>query len=94
MTLAGRLAGTLDGRPVSLEANDDGVTLSLASLSTAWSLRGMTGRVPLGAPLRLLRFLKANEIRVMVAVGSLARIEILPRPHRLARLLVPALGEL
>ena len=34
--LAGRLTGTLDGRPVVIDADDGGVVVQVAALRTAW----------------------------------------------------------
>jgi hypothetical protein len=79
----------VDGRPVVIDADDGGVVVSLTLFAAAWGVkRSATALLPVlgvarrcGVPLRL-------------SVAGLISLEVLPRPHRVLRLLAPRLAEL
>ena len=82
--MAGRLDGFLNGRPVSLVAQDGNVTLnsdlrSLLRLRRNWS--------SLVQP--LLAILRREDIRLSVRVRWLVEVEVFPRPPHLVRLFLP-----
>jgi hypothetical protein len=84
--LAGRLTGTLDGRPVVISADDAGVTLDVSSLRSAWTLRNYGS-----AALPLLQLLKASQIPVTLRLAGTVSIPVLPKAGLLVRLFAPAL---
>jgi hypothetical protein len=88
MILAGRLSGTLDGRPVVIEAGESGVTLRVSALRSVWTLRKI-GR----SSVPLLRLLKFCEIPTTLCVADRLSVSLLPRPGILVRLLAPMLAE-
>lgn len=89
MIMAGRLTGTVDGRPVVIDADDSGLTVVITALRTAWALRGAAKTfVPV---LRLVRY---GEVPVRVTIAGFLKLEILPKPSALARLFVPSLTSL
>lgn len=86
LTLVGRLAGTLNGRPWSSEMSGSKVTLRLADLSQVrlvhriWSSASRTsGLMPL------------EGLVVHVRVGSYLRFRIIPRPAGPLGWLMPSL---
>jgi hypothetical protein len=88
LTMAGRLSGTLAGRPVVIEASESGLILSAQKLRTAWGLR-KTSR-----SLRpVVEFLKTQRIPLRVSVAGLVSLEVLPIPNTLVRLLAPDLAD-
>jgi hypothetical protein len=81
--------GTLDGRPVVIEADDSGLVLSFAAFRTAWSARKMTNcLVP------ALRWLRYGRVPLKVRVAGLLSVELLPNPSTVLMLLAPALHRL
>ena len=86
--MTGRLEGTLFGRPVALEADEQGLLLSIADLRSAWRLRRSlaTGMLP------ALRALEMFGLPFRVRVGPGLRLEVMPCPNLLVRLLVPGLS--
>ena len=86
LILAGRLTGTLDGRPVVISANDAGVTLHLSSLRSAWTLRKY---VSVGLP--FLQFLKAAHIPLTLRLAGSLSVPVLPQAGWLVRLFAPAM---
>ena len=85
LILAGRLDGTVNGRPITLLADGGDLTLMCGSMRTLFGMRRMWGTVaqPLG------RILAGTNIRLMVQVGWLGRVELLPNPSLLFRLVLP-----
>ncbi len=89
LILAGRLTGTLDGRPVVIEAGDAGLLVSFPALRTAWAARRTAvSLVP------VLRLLKRNGIAVRLRLAGLVSVELLPTPSGVARLIVPRLSRI
>lgn len=88
LTVTGRLAGSLLGRPVELEAFGRELLLRIPNLRSAWRLRrsASTSIHP------LLRSLRACNIALRVRVGSRMTVEVLPEPSFGLRLLVPSLN--
>ncbi|NCX99698.1 MAG: hypothetical protein EBX35_14275 [Planctomycetia bacterium] len=87
--MAGRLTGTLDGRPVVIEADGRGLTLVAATLRTAWATRSL-----LDAVLPALRVLKTLGVPLRVSVAGIVTVAVLPSPSLLARLAAPGLARL
>jgi len=83
--LAGRLNGSLAGRPVAIVAEDRGITLisdnmgSLMKLRRSWRIMFEC----IGA------LLEREDIRLLIQVKWLGRIEVFPRPKYLVRLFLP-----
>jgi hypothetical protein len=89
LTLAGRLAGTLNGRPVVIDADDSGVLVSFSALRTAWAARRTAySLVP------VLRLLKRNGIALRLRLAGLVTVDLLPTPSGVVRLIVPRLSRL
>ena len=86
LILAGRLTGTLDGRPVVISADDAGLTLDLSSLRSAWTLRKY---VSVGLP--FLQFLKAAHIPLTLRLAGSLSVPVLPKAGWLVRLFAPAM---
>lgn len=88
LTLAGRLDGSVNGRPLCLVADGDGITIVPGGVGTLLTLfrmrrsfRSVAG--PLWAVLA-----RAN-VRLDVRVGWLGRVRVLPDPPLVFRLLIP-----
>jgi hypothetical protein len=86
--LAGRLDGILNGRPLSIVAEDHQVTLlpdgfgalfELIKIRRSWRFV----ELPLGMALR-----RAN-IRLLVRLGWFGQLQLLPNPSFLLRLFLP-----
>jgi hypothetical protein len=86
LMVAGRLTGSLDGRPVVIDADDSGLVLSIAMFQSLWGMRRIAGSV---GP--VLGLFKHHGIPVRVRVAGLVSVEVLPRPSALARFFVPSL---
>ena len=80
--MVGRLNGSLAGRPVTLVAEDRGITLISDNFSSLLKLR-RSWRI-IFRP--LLALLEREDIRLLVRVKWLGRIEVFPRPKYLVRL--------
>jgi hypothetical protein len=89
LILAGRLTGTLDGRPVVIEAGAQGLLVSFPAFRTAWAARRTAGSL-----VPALQLLKRFEIPLKFRVGELVTIELLPRPSGVVRFFAPALARL
>ena len=89
LILAGRLEGTLDGRPVVIEAGESGLLVSTSAFRTAWAARRTVG--PL---VPLLQALKRFKVPLKIRIVGIVSVELLPNPSTLARLLAPALARL
>lgn len=89
LILAGRLTGTLDGRPVVIEADERGVMVAFGSVATAWAARrSVTALVP------VLAVAQRWTVPVRLTVGRLVSLNVLPRPSRVVRMLAPRLADL
>ena len=89
LILAGRLVGSVDGRPVVIEAGDGGLLLTAATFRTAWS---MSRLVPaLFPPLLILRH---AGVPLRLDVAGLVKVKLLPTPSLLARFIAPRLVRL
>ncbi len=87
--VAGRLRGTVDGRPVVIDADEGGFVISFATLSTAWAARrSATALLP------ALAVAQRCSVPLRLNVAGLVSLELLPRPSRLVRLLAPRLSAL
>lgn len=89
LILAGRLTGTLDGRPVVIEADDAGVLLSMSSLRSAW-----TARRTIGPLLPVLQTLKRFKVPLRARIAGILTVELLPHASAFAKLVSPGLGRL
>jgi len=87
LILAGRLTGTLDGRPVVISADNAGLTLDLSSLRSAWTLRKSGGVV-----VPFVQFLNASHIPLRLRLFGGVSFDVLPKPGLLVRLFAPELG--
>ena len=87
LILAGRLTGTLDGRPVVISADDAGVTLDLSTLRSAWTLRNYGS-----AALPFLQSLKAAHIPLTLRLAGSVSVPLLPKAGWLVRLFAPELS--
>jgi hypothetical protein len=85
LSLAGRLDGYVDGRPVSFVAENRDLTLSTSKLSTLLTLRRSWQATV--QPLRAVR--ERAEIRLMIRIRWFGKVEVFPNPNYLIRLLLP-----
>jgi hypothetical protein len=85
LTMAGRLDGEVDGRPVSLSAERQTLVFSAKSVRTLLTLRRSWRSMV--EPLRAL--LTRSDVRLLVRVGWLGSLEVLPHPSYLVRRLLP-----
>jgi hypothetical protein len=89
LILAGRLTGTLDGRPVVIDSDERGIMVSFASVATAWAARrSAKALVP------VLVAAQRCAVPVRLSVGGLVSLDVLPRPSRVVRMLAPHLADL
>ena len=89
LILAGRLTGTLDGRPVVIEAGDAGLLVSFAVFQSAWAARRTANSL-----VPVLRLLKRNGIVLRLRLAGLVTVDLLPTPSGVVRLIVPKLARL
>jgi hypothetical protein len=87
--LAGRLTGTLNGRPVVIEASESGILLNVSSFRTAWAARRTVGSLFV-----VLQTLKQCGVSLRLGIAGFVTVEVLPRPGALARIVVPGLSRL
>jgi hypothetical protein len=80
--LVGRLDGYLDGRPVSLVAENRDLTLSVDKLSSLLTLRRNWQSVQ-----PVLALLELADIRLLLRLGRLGSVLVFPRPNLLIRLI-------
>lgn len=89
LIMAGRLAGSVDGRPVVIDADESGFTVSFAMLRTAWKAwRTVAALLP------VLAVAKRLGVPVRLNVAGLVSLEVLPVPSTLLRILTPRLASL
>jgi hypothetical protein len=90
LILAGRLTGTLDGRPVVISAAEQTISVYLSGLRSAWGLRkqarGLLGTIRPG-----LQFLADSGLRLECQIGAWPMVELLPAPGLFTSLLIPGL---
>jgi hypothetical protein len=85
LSLAGRLEGTIDGRPISLVTEGRDLLLRAGSLATLLALRkSWQATVP---PLRAL--LQQGGFRLLARAPWLGKVELFPNPNFLVRLFLP-----
>lgn len=84
LMLAGRLTGTLNGRPVVIEANESGLLLSFAAFRTAWTARKSAVSV-----LPALRWLRYAQVPLRLRVAGLLSVELLPNTSAVAKFFAP-----
>jgi hypothetical protein len=84
--VAGRLTGSLDGRPVVIDADDSGLVLSVPMFQSLWGMRWIAGSM--GPALSLM---KHHGIPFRMRVAGLVSVEVLPRPSAMARFFLPSL---
>lgn len=89
LIMAGRLAATVDGRPVVIEADDAGIKLAVRGVRAAWA-----ARKSVAALLSVLRVLKFAGVPVKFELAGIVTFEVLPQPSVVARILVPGLSSL
>ena len=87
LTLAGRLDGFVNGRPVTMLAEGRNITL-VTGVRTLFALRRLWRSTV--APLRTA--LAVPNLRLLVRVGWFVTVELLPDPPLLARLALPRTG--
>jgi hypothetical protein len=89
LTLAGRLDGFVNGRPVSLVADGDTVTLVPGSTSTLLALIRLrrSWRHVADLPRQVLG---RTNIRLYVRVGWFGRVQLLPDTSPFFRLFLPS----
>ena len=87
LIVAGRLTGTVDGRPVVIDADDSGLVVTAVTLRTAWASSRSVGSL-----LPVLGILKRHGIPLRLSIAGLVTLEVLPRPSALARIFVPRLS--
>lgn len=85
--VAGRLAGTVDGRPVVIDADGAGLKIAFTAFRTAWATRGSVK-----ALLPVLGVCRRADVPVRVTIAGFLTLEILPNPSGLARIVVPGLA--
>jgi hypothetical protein len=85
LSLAGRLDGHLDGRPVSLVAENRDLVLHAGRIRTLLTLRRSWKSTV--QPLRAV--LGRAEIPLMLRIGWFGKVEVFPNPIYLIRLLLP-----
>lgn len=86
LIVAGRLAGTIDGRPVVISADEAGVFLDVSTLYSGWQLRKYSSSI-----LPVLGWMNALHIPLTVRVAGVA-IPVLPKPGLLVRFFAPTLA--
>jgi hypothetical protein len=89
LILAGRLTGTLNGRPVVIEAGESGLLLSMPSVRSAWAARRTVQ--PL---LPALQMLKRLHVPLRLRIAGIVSVELLPNTSTLAKLFAPAFSRL
>jgi hypothetical protein len=86
------MEGSVFGRPVTIDASGNKISLQLPSLIIAWKLRRFVAE--LVRPTSAISKLHAREMTVKVKVAAWPSIEVFPNPSLGLRLLVPQLNRL
>ena len=89
LILAGRLTGTLDGRPVVIEAGESGLLLSMSAVQSAWAARRTVSSL-----LPVLQTLKRVQVPLRLRIAGIVSVELLPNTSTLAKLFSPMLSRL
>ena len=89
LILAGRLVGSVDGRPVVIEAADGGLLLTAATFRTAWSMSRLAN-----ALFPLLLALRNAGVPLRLDVAGMVVVNLVPTPSLLARFIAPGLVRL
>lgn len=89
LILAGRLTGTLDGRPVVIEAGKSGLLVSVSGIQAAWAARRSVQSL-----LPVLRTLKRFRVPLRLRIAGIVSVELLPNTSALAKLFSPVLSRL
>lgn len=87
LTVTGRLEGSFASRPVELLAEGRQLSLRVQNLRSAWILRQTTS----AATAPLMRTLRGHGIGLQLNIGRRWKIEVLPKPNIVLRMLVPSL---
>lgn len=87
--VAGRLAGSLNGRPVVIDADEFGLVLTFSTIRSLWSLRTIAGSL-----VPMLGVLKHSGIPVRMRIAGIVSVDVLPRPTALVRMFAPRLVDL
>jgi hypothetical protein len=85
LSLAGRLDGSVDGRPFRLVADNRDLLFAPNKLSTLLLLQ-RSWRATL-YPLR--EIFRLAQIRLLVRIGWFGNVEVFPKPNYLLRLFLP-----
>ena len=85
LSLAGRIDGVVNGRPVNLVAERQDVVLTVRHWRTLLTIRR---NLPALTP-SLQAFLAGSDIRLFVRIRWLGRVEVHPQPCFLVRMLLP-----
>ena len=88
LILTGRLSGSLDGRPVEIDATAAGITLKVGSFRSLWKLRRLEAAAP------VVRLLSQQAIPLRLSVARLGSVDLLPVPSLLVRLVAPEFARL
>ncbi len=83
--MTGKLDGTLDGQPVTVDAHERDVLITFASLGSLWQLRGLKSPVVT----TLLRILRKTGVKLRVRITSLITLEVTPKPSGVVRFFAP-----
>ncbi len=83
LIVAGRLIGTLNGLPVSINASERGILITLGRLGSLLPLARSAGQMR-----STIQLLAAAEVSLAVQLGGVS-LSVLPRPHWLIRFLLP-----
>jgi hypothetical protein len=89
MTVAGRLTGFLDGRPVVIEADESGFLVTVSTWRGAWAMRECADSL-----LPVLGLVKRSRVPVRLRLRGSMAVNLLPTPGLVARCFVPKLGGL
>ena len=87
LTVTGRLEGSFASRPVELVAEGRELSLRVQNLRSAWTLRQTTS----AASAAFMRTLRGHGIRLQLNIGRRWKIEVLPKPNLVLRMLAPSL---
>lgn len=87
LILAGRLTGTLDGRPVVIEAGASGLLVRFSDFRTAWAARKSTD-----ALLPAFGWLRKHGVPLHLRIAGWLTLALLPDTSAVAKIMVPGLG--
>lgn len=87
LIVEGRLDGTLDGRPVTITADEKGICLTVDSVGSAWRLRRQLPSFG-----GVFAELQRGQVPVRLRIGTLGELPVLPRPNWIPRWVVRLAG--